>query len=193
MEFDSVVKKRKSIKDFTAKKASWKLVLEAIDSSLQGPFAGNYNPLKFLIIEDKDTIESIAKLSEQEFISQTSILVIVLSDDTHLERKYGERGRVYSRQQAGAAIQTMLLKITDLGLASCWIGAYDDEAVKKHLKIPLHIQIEGILPVGYENIKVKIEKKPKKTLNAVVFWEKWDQSKRPSVFDESKIDYSPQE
>ena len=172
MEFDSLVKKRKSVREFIRKRASWKLVLEAIDSANQGPFAGNFNPLKFLIVEDKETIDLISKECDQLWISQVSILVLVLSDDTQLEEIYGDRGRVYSRQQAGAAIQTMLLKITDLGLATCWVGSYNDETIKQKLKIPEHVQIEAILPIGYENTKIKSDKKDKKALDTILYWEK---------------------
>jgi len=116
---------------------------------------------------------------------------LVLSDDAQLEDIYGERGRVYSRQQAGAAIQTMLLKITDIGLAACWVGSYNDETIKQRLKIPEHVQIEVILPIGYENTKIKSDKKEKKELDTSLYWEKWDQKKRPALFDEGKIDYNP--
>ena len=191
MEFDQLVKKRKSVREFVRKKASWKSVLEAIDSANQGPFAGNFNPLRYLIVEDKETIDFISKECGQDWISQVGIIVVVLSDDTNLEETYGERGRVYSRQQAGAVIQTMLLKITDLGLAACWVGSYNDEHVKQRLKIPEHIQIEAILPIGYENTKIKSDKKDKKELDTALYWEKWDQKKRPALFDEGKIDYNP--
>ena len=47
---------------------------------------------------------------------------------------HGERGRIYARQQAGAAINTLLLKLTDLGLQSCWVGSYDDEKIRELLE-----------------------------------------------------------
>src|SRR3989344_8493481 len=149
MEFEDVVRRRRSVREFSNKRVSWRLVLEAIDDALQGPFAGNHDNFKFLIIEDSDKIKEIAELCEQEWIANSSILVVVGSDDVHLEKVYGERGRVYSRQQAGALIQTMLLRLTDLGLGSCWVGAYDDEKLRKKLNMAKHMQIEAVLPIGY--------------------------------------------
>ena len=111
MEFDDVVRARKSVRRFKKKKASWKEVLEAIDAANQGPFAGNHNHLKYLIVEDKDVIDDVAHICEQPWINGAGILVLVGSDDTQLENLYGERGRIYSRQQAGAAIQTFLLAL----------------------------------------------------------------------------------
>ncbi|MBS3088738.1 nitroreductase family protein [Candidatus Pacearchaeota archaeon] len=191
MEFDKVVRKRKSSNQFSGKKVSWKDVLEAIDLANQGPFAGNHNNLHFLIVEELNTIKDLANCCEQSWISNSNILIVVCSDDTHLEDLYGERGRIYSRQQAGAAIQTLLLALTDLGISSCWVGAYTDEFVKQKLKIPQHINIEAIIPVGYEKKMPGDEKKKKKELESVLYWEEWKNSRRATLFEESKEDYNP--
>jgi len=189
MNLDTIAKKRKSVRSFKKKKVSWKLVLDAIDVSLQGPFAGNHNGLNFLIIENKEVIKEVASFCDQSWISEAPLLVLVCSNDTHLENLYGERGRVYSRQQAGAAIQTFLLKLTELGVGSCWVGAYSDELIKQRLKIPQHIQIEAIIPMGYSDDKEG--KKTKKSLESVLYWEKWKEERRPTKFEEGREDYNP--
>jgi len=184
MEFDKVVESRKSVRSFKSKKASWKDVIEAIDAARKSPFAGNQNHIKFIIIEEQNVIDRIAELASQLWINESSILVVVCSDDTHLENMYGDKGKTYSRQQAGAAIENFLLKITDMGLSACWVGGFHDELVKQLLKIPEHINIEAIIPVGYE--KKKEERKKKKSLESVMFWEYWDNRKRPSLFQENR-------
>ncbi|MBM3233254.1 MAG: hypothetical protein FJY98_01670 [Candidatus Liptonbacteria bacterium] len=186
MDFDSVIDKRHSVRAFKNKKASWKLVLDAIDAANQGPFADNINPLKFLIIEEQSTIDKVSELSGQLWINESSILVIVCSDDTHLEHLHGQRGKRYSRQQSGAAINTFILKLTDLGLSSCWVGAFTDDLIKQHLKIPGHIEIEAIIPIGYE--KTKSNKRRKRPLENTLNWESWGSTKRPSLFNEDAPD-----
>jgi len=187
MEFDAVIKKRKSVRSFKDKRASWKDVLEAIEAANQGPFADNQNNLKFIIVEEPNMIDNLAKECDQLWINKAKILIVLTSEDKHVERMFGERGRVYSRQQAGAAISTFLLKIAELGLASCWVGSYNDHEIRRLLNIPEDRQIEAILPVGYE--KDKTEKKKKKSLEATIYWGKWDCSKRPEFFAEQKEYY----
>lgn len=182
MEFNDVVEKRRSIRAFKSKHVSFKDILDAIDTATQGPFAGNMNHMKFLIVEEQDMIKKIAKATEQVWIEQAQTIVIPCSDDRHLETMYSERGRVYSRQQAGAAIENFLLRITELGLSSCWVGAFTDEVIKQLLGIPAHIQVEAILPVGYANEKG--EKKKKRNLDTVIFWEKWNEDRRQNLFKE---------
>ena len=184
MEFDRVIKKRKSARSFKKKIASWKDALEAIDAALQGPYAGNFQTLKYLIIENPKTIKELASHSQQTWIAESGILIVVCSNDVNLEKLYGERGRVYSRQQAGAAINTILLKLSDLGVDSCWIGSYSDDLIKEKLRIPQHMQIEGIIPLGYESANKKTKKPKKKDLESALYWEIWDKKKRPTFFDE---------
>lgn len=188
MEFDEAVEKRFSCRVFKNKKASWKDVLLAIDAANQGPFAGNHNHLHYIIVEDERNIAEIAKHADQHWIAQAGILVVVMSDDKHLEDLYGLRGRVYSRQQSGAAISTMLLKLADLGLASCWVGAYSDEKIKNVLRMPHNFQVEAIIPVGYAAEKhIRRRKKP---LENTLYWEYWDKWKRPHPIKE-KVDADP--
>ncbi|MEK6819243.1 MAG: nitroreductase family protein [Nanoarchaeota archaeon] len=191
MEFDEVIKKRRSVRSFLDKKPAWKDVLEAIDFSSQGPFAGNHNNIKFLIIENKDMLRELSNLAGQLWISESQIAVLVCSDDTNLENVYGERGRVYSRQQAGATIGTFLLKLVDLGLSACWVGSYDDLIVKQKLKIPENVQIEAIIPIGYADETKNVSKVNKKSLESSLFWENWGESRRMSLFEEEHKDIAP--
>ncbi len=184
MELDSAIKKRKSVRSFKTKKPSWKDILDAVDSALQSPCAGGHYHLHFILVENPKTIKSLASLCEQHWISESSFLIVVASDDLNLENLYGERGRIYSRQQAGAAIENLLLKLTDLGLSSCWVGSYTDEQVRSLLKIPAHIQIEAIIPVGYEKPSAESSKRKKRNLENHIFWESWMTTNRPTKFPE---------
>lgn len=190
MDFNRLVKLRKSSRKFTSKKVSFRFLMEAISTALQGPFSENHNHLKFLIVEEKSKIHKIAEHCEQEWIKTAPALIIVCSDDKHLENQYGERGRVYSRHSAGAAIYSILLELTNLKLGSCWVGAYSDNGIRKTLEIPKEIQIEAVIPVGYSQDKAKKSKKD--PLERALFWEKWSQRRRPTFFEERLEEYAPE-
>ncbi len=179
MKFDEVIEKRHSVREFSSKNVKWADILEAIDAALKSPFAGNINHIKFLIVENEDSKRIIAQHCQQFWTSDAKFIVLACSDYSHLEDMYDLRGSIYGRQQAGAAIENFLLKITDMGLASCWVGAYADELIKQHLKIPQHIQIEAILPVGYKKASAKSKQKKKLSLENTIMWESWGQTKKP--------------
>lgn len=171
MELDKAIKSRHSARKFTSRQVSWKDILEAIDYARLAPLAGNIPTLKFLIVTEKENIEKLAEASQQEFVSQASYVVVVCSDTGQAERSYDERGKKYSSQQAGAAIENFLLKLTELGLATCWIGAFSDNQVKRILKIPDNIEVEALFPIGYELGTGKQKFKP--ALDNIIFFDFW--------------------
>jgi len=173
MKLDDAIEKRRSIRKFSDKKVRWDLVLEAIDATLKAPYAGNINNLKFVIVESQKLKDRLAECAQQDWIADASFVVVVCGDYTHLERMYGERCVTYARQHAGAAIENFLLKITDLKLGCCWVGAYIDEYIKEELGIPEHIKIEAILPVGYPKPHVKQKSPKKESLEKYIQWDFW--------------------
>jgi nitroreductase len=190
MEFDEIIKKRHSARSFKSKKVNFRHILDAIDSALQGPTAGGIANMKFIIIENKEAIKKISSFAEQTWINEAPSLICVISDDSILEEMYGERGRVFNRQQSGAAIMNILLKLTDHGLSSCWVGSYADELIKQYLKIPQHMQIECLIPVGYEE-KTLSSKARKTNLENALFWEEFGTQLRPTMFKEAPLHKDP--
>jgi nitroreductase len=179
------IENRCSIRNFSDKKVPWDKIIEAIDAANHAPFAGNINNLKFIIIQNPKTIKKLTECCQQSWISKSSILVVVCANTKKLEEHYQDRGYDYSKQQVGAAIQNFLLRITELNLASCWVGAFIDEEIRNELKIPEEYEIEALLPVGQiTHKKPKYSKKAK--VETKIFWEAWDIKNKPTRFKDPR-------
>lgn len=180
MELQDAIKERKSVKKFSDKKPDWRDILEVIDTARYAPMAGNDFILKFMIVSDSKIISRITDATQQPFVGEAQYLIVVCSDTKRAVNQFGERAQMFVRQQAGAAIQNMLLSITEKGLATCWIGYFVEEQVKREIKvIPPTVQIEAILPIGYES-KAQEHKKIKKKkveLENILFFNKWGAQK----------------
>lgn len=150
MEFDKVVKLRKSVRNFSDKKPDWRDIIESLDDTRFAPIAGNNFTLYFILVDDRDKIQAIANAAEQTFIAKAHYVVVAYSDPERLINLFKERGKIYSRQQAGAIIENFLLSIEDKGLSSCWVGHFDDTQIKTLLKIPDKMELEAVFPIGYE-------------------------------------------
>jgi len=172
MELKKALKERHSVRRFSTKKVKWEDIIEAIDAANLAPLAGNISTLRFILVNEEEKIAGLAEAAQQDFISDVSYVLVVCSDTTQITRSYDERGRMYTKQQAGAAIENFLLKLVDMGLASCWVGAFSDETVKNLLQIPDNVDVEALLPVGYEMIpKSKQRKKPE--LDHILYFNVW--------------------
>ena len=127
MEFKQVLENRRSIRKYTKQAVEKEKVDAIIEAGLLAPSAHNTQPWQFIIV--RDSIPEIVRLlkevgekhSEDESISKTAdtisrgdTLILIYSD--HLEN-YD-----FVLLSIGAMIENMLLKATDLGLGSLWIG-----------------------------------------------------------------------
>lgn len=169
MDLLNVLKLRRSVRHYSLKKVSFGSVSEICEAGMHAPMAGNIFTIKFIIVSEKDKIKLLADASQQPFIAQVPYVIVVYSKLDQIERSYGERGKIFARQQAGAVIENMLLRATDLDLGSCWIGWFDENMVKRILHIPESMQVEAILPIGHPLEKPFPKKKPE--LNMVASFE----------------------
>jgi len=94
------------------------------------------------------------KLSEaaygQTFLLQAPIVFVICAVPEESGARYGTRGTtLYCYQDTAAMVQNILLAATDLGLGSCWVGAFDEESVVRILSIPEGWRPVAMVPVGY--------------------------------------------
>ena len=176
MSLNKIIKSQKSVKNFSSEKPDWRAIIEAIDSARYAPMAGgNYTP-KFILVDDTEKIQKLAVATQEDFVATAHYVVVVCSNPSRVINLYGKRGEIYSHQQAGAAIQNFLLKIEYLNLSTHWIRHFVDSQVRKILNIPLNINVEAILPVGYEYKKSRTIKS-KIDLDQILYFNKYKNKK----------------
>ena len=188
MDLDKVIKERHSVRSFKKnKKPSYREIIEAMDAATKAPLAGNIYSVKYILVSDKEKIKELAEACQQDFVGDVDYIVVVCSDKKDLIKNYYDRGKIYSRQQAGAAIENFMLKLVDLGLSTCWVGAFSDEMVRRILKISDDIDVEALFPVGYELGKPKLTRKP--NLDDVIFFDEWKNRymKPKNMTDSTKV------
>jgi len=149
MELDKAIHQRKSIKKFQKKKPDWRDIIECVESCIYAPMAGNIFTPRFILVNEKEKINKLAEAAQQDFIAEAHYVLVVCSTLKKTTDNYGKRAEIYSRQQAGAAIQNFLLKLEEKKLSTCWVGHFVEEQVKRILVIPEDIQVEAIFPIGY--------------------------------------------
>lgn len=171
MDLTKAIQSRKSVRNFKDKKPDWRDIIECIDTARYAPMAGGNFTVKFIIVEDKEKIEKIATAAQQPFIADAKFIVVACSNPLRTLNAYGKKGEVYSRQQAGAAIENFLLKIQEKNLATTWVGYFVESIIKETLRIPEHINVEAIFPVGYEFKKTK--PKTKIDLDSILYFEEY--------------------
>ncbi len=180
MELKEAIEGRKSARKFSSKKADWRNIIEAIHSTQYAPMAGSIFPFKFVIIDNKELIEEIAGWAEQDFIKQAKYAVVVVSDEDMVKSSFPKKSGVFTHQEAGAAMENFILTLGDFGLSTCWIGHFNEEKIKKALKIPEENCIEAIFPIGYSSEKTK-KPKAKSNIYNILYFNRWEHDRMRKV------------
>jgi len=173
MKFDELIRKRASVKKYTSKKPSPHMITAGVNAAETAPSAGNTQCLLYIMIDDPETIEQLAKAARQDYIRKIPWVVVILSNPKQFEKLFDKRAEKFTKHYVGAAIQTFLLKMTDQGLASNWIGSFSEVTVQNILSIPDGIGIEALITIGYELPPGKAKQRPRYALDNRLFFDAW--------------------
>lgn len=173
MDIFECIRTRRSIRKYKDKPIPWENVVEILQAGKYAPFAGNVFNVKFIVVKKEDKRRAIAEASTQQYWMQDApIHIVVVGEPEKAERYYGTRGaRLYTIQGAAAAIENMLLTAHSLGLGSCWVGAFDEEEIRRLCNLPEHVNVQGIVTIGYADENPSPP--PKYRIEHVMFFEKW--------------------
>jgi nitroreductase len=151
VEFSEVIAKRRSVRHFKADMEVPDEDIRAIlDAAITAPTAGNIQPWRFTVVRTLDARERLVKALRQRWATAAPVVIVVSVDPRPCFARYGDRGeRLYAIQDTAAAVEHMLLTAVDRGLASCWIGAFDDDAVREAIGQQAPITPVAVLPIGY--------------------------------------------
>ncbi len=173
METLECIKTRRSIRSYRSDPVSNDAIKKILEAAIHAPSSGNVQDWEFVIVTDPDIKKNLYEASyNQEFVLQAPMIIVVCSDLRRVENAYGMRGvELYSIQNTAAAIQNLMLAAWDLGIGSCWIGAFNESKVKNILGLPEYVRPMALITLGYP---AETPQKPNRwNLERFIHWERW--------------------
>ncbi len=173
MELRQVLRARRSIRAFRPDPLPEELLKELVALANWAPSAGNLQSRDFVFVRDAALRRALAHSAlDQEFVAQAPAVLVVCTDDQRARARYGKRGQdLYTIQDAAAAAQNFLLAAHDAGLGTAWVGAFDEDAVRRLLKLPRHVRPVALIPVG---IPAEHPEPPERLpLSDMLHWDRW--------------------
>lgn len=146
-----LLRKRRSIRQFTAEKIAQETLDTLIEAALRAPSSRGSNPWEFILVDDPETIRQLsqAKQHGSEFLKNAPLVIVVCGDST--------KSDVWVEDCSIAAIIIQLTAVS-LGLGSCWTQIrnrqhdYEKTAesyVQELLGLPEQVKVECILGIGH--------------------------------------------
>lgn len=141
------IQKRGSIRRFKHESISQKALDTILDGARLAQSAANRQPWEFVVVtEDAGKRNLVSAAGNQSFVGECGAVIVCVADAAAAAAVGPFEGFLID---LAIAIENMALVAWELGIGSCWIGAYSEESVKKLLGIPKNLRVVSLLVLGY--------------------------------------------
>lgn len=167
MDVFETIKTRRSIRKYLPKPIPDDKLEMIFEAARLAPSAANRQPWRFVVVQDANRKKALATAANnQTFLSDAAAIVAAVGDPD-VSARWHERDPMI-------AIEHMALAAAALGYGTCWIGAFDEDAVKHLLKIPAKMRVIALLPIGIPDEAPA--PRPRRKLAEIFFKEEWQTS-----------------
>ncbi|MGD8543649.1 MAG: nitroreductase family protein [Candidatus Bathyarchaeota archaeon] len=165
-----IIRKRRSIRLYEEKPVEQEKLNRVLEAGRLAPSADNRQPWRFIVVTNDEVKEKLrASYDEEWFVSAP---VIIIGCAVPKEAWVRMDGQEYWMVDVAIAMQNMILVATELGLGTCWIADFDEEAARKALKLPQSVRIVAMTPLGYPTEEKRLVRN-RKSLSEIVHYDSW--------------------
>lgn len=149
-DFFTFLTGRSSIRAYRSDDVPEEIIGYLLECASTAPSAGNLESWDVVIVRDPELKQSLFRAAmSQVHVREAPVLLVICANYARSMSRYGERGILYALEDATIAGTYFLLACHAAGLASCWVGAFDDDEVRSALSLPYHIRPVAMLTLGY--------------------------------------------
>lgn len=170
MDVFEAISKRRSIRNYKTTPVEDEKLEKVLEAARIAPSAANRQEWKFIVVKNQETREKLVEAANgQKFVGQAPVTIVCCSTESERVMPCGQFAYTVD---LSIAVSFMILEATELGLGTCWLGAYDEEAVKKVLDIPDEIRVPAMFTLGYADENP--DSRPRKDIDEVVSIDKFE-------------------
>ena len=170
MSVMDAIKTRKSVRSFLDQPVEDEKLRTILEAGRLAPSASNRQEWRYVIVRDRETRKKLAEAANwQTFVGEAPIVIVACAEtDNHVM----DCGQLCYPIDVAISLDHMALVAAELGLGTCWIGAFNEEKVKAILDIPEEVRVIELMPLGYP-VDSTPKIKNRLPLNMIVKYERW--------------------
>jgi nitroreductase len=170
MDVFTAIQQRRSVRAYKNTEVEEEKLKRVLEAARLSPSSSNRQEWKFIVVKNKETRKKLANAAMgQSFIGEAPVVIIACGTDTRSIMLCGQPAYTVD---VSIACSFMILQAYELGLGTCWIGAFKEEEVKKILKIPESVRVVAMTPLGYPD-QLPLQKF-RKGLDQIICFEKYE-------------------
>ena len=172
MEVFEAIEKRRSIRAYQDAPVTEEQLARFLEAVRLAPSWKNKQCWNAIVLTDRQDILTLGELlrwNPGRAVFDTVPCFVVFTADPG---KSGVRDdKPYYMTDIGIAMENAVLAATEMGLGTCWVGAFTEGPIKEFLGIPEELHIVALTPLGIP--AEEPEPRPRKAMEELAFGERW--------------------
>jgi nitroreductase len=156
MKFSELVNKRESTRMYSSKPVPRELIDQCLEAARLAPSASNSQPWSFIVVDDGAVKNKIVDKSMSgiysfnKFAKTAPVLIAAITEYSLYHARLGGmlRNVRYNLIDIGIACEHLVLQAAELGLGTCWLGWFNEKALKKVLGLSKNTKVDVVLCMG---------------------------------------------
>lgn len=169
MDFRDLIKHRYSVRRYRPDTVDEQLLHQVLEAGRLAPTAANRQAFRLIVIRTAGNEEALKRIYPNDwFVNAPLVLCACGIPDGNWVRGDGKN---YNDVDVAIVMDHIILQAADLGLGTCWIGAFDAAAARNLLQLPPGVEPIAFTPLGYAADDPR--PKQRKELEELVSYERW--------------------
>lgn len=169
MNFIEVVKSRYSARAYKPQPVEEEKLKQVLEAARLAPTAANRQPFRLIVIHTEGREEELELIYSAPWFVQTPIVICAcgIPSQSWVRRD----GKSFCDVDVAIAMDHLILAAADLGLGTCWVGAFDPDVARQVLGLPDDVEPIAFTPLGYPADMPGY--KSRESLDDLVRYERW--------------------
>jgi nitroreductase len=170
MDVFQAIQLRRSVRAYQDREIETEKLNKVLEAARLAPSASNRQEWKFIVVKNRDIKEKLAiAASNQTFVGEAPIIIVACATESQSIMMCGQPRHTVD---VSIAMSFIILQARELGLGTCWLGAFDESSVKKILGIPDDVRVVAMTPLGYPYQDSVA--RPRKEMDEIVLKDSWN-------------------
>jgi len=169
VEFSDLIEKRYSVRAYKPDPVEDDKLQYVLEAARLAPTAANRQPIRLIVIHTAGREQELKRIYGRGWFTQAPLVVCMCG----LPNRAWVRGdgKNFTDVDAAIAMDHLILAAADVGLGTCWVGAFDPSAARQVLGLPEDVEPIAFTPLGYPGDRAGAKKR--KDLSDLVRYERW--------------------
>ena len=156
MNVFEAIRKRRSVRGFLDKSIEDEKLNAVLEAGRLAPSAKNLQEWRFVVVKNREVRREVAEAANgQNFVGEAPVVIVACGVTDGYVMSCGQPSYPID---VAIALDHISLAAGELGLGTCWIGAFNEDEVKKILGIPKKVRVVELMPIGYSATQAVKEK-----------------------------------